>query len=380
VGQSDLRWSRLTSWPTWEAWTSIPPPQPAGNGCSHGIATSKVSGSNKVCITWAANPATGYLQVPGFYRESQDGGNNWDQPVDIGYPPTYNPGSETLVSYSNTSLFPLYDKQDRLHIVANVEPYVRDTNWVLPGQIWHWCDANPDKWNLIRVASPDSWMAPVGYNASACCRPSLGQDESGNLFVAWEEFDGVNVEPGPPERLRADIWYSSSTDNGVTWTEGTKITDGGEVTYRFPSILNPITDTVMVEYMIDQQAGFFLYSEGPATNNPIVVQKWKNPYKGIEGPKVVQPARMDVAVAPNPFDHRTRLSYAVPHRGNVSLAIFDAVGRNVRTLVNGRSEPGRFSAAWDGRSQSGALLPEGVYLYRYALDGKQMTGKLTLTR
>jgi flagellar hook assembly protein FlgD len=89
---------------------------------------------------------------------------------------------------------------------------------------------------------------------------------------------------------------------------------------------------------------------------------------------------MDVAVGPNPFRRSTRLSYAVPYRGNVSLDIFDAVGRNVKTLVSGRSEPGRFDAIWDGRSQSGALVPGGVYLYRYALDGKRMTGKLTLTR
>ena len=70
----------------------------------------------------------------------------------------------------------------------------------------------------------------------------------------------------------------------------------------------------------------------------------------------------------------------MPHRGNVSLDIFDAVGRNVTNLVSGRSEAGRFEATWDGRSQSGALVPEGVYLYRYAFDGKRMTGKLTLTR
>jgi hypothetical protein len=92
------------------------------------------------------------------------------------------------------------------------------------------------------------------------------------------------------------------------------------------------------------------------------------------------PVRLQAAANPNPFGRSTQLSYTVPHRGDVSLAIFDAVGRNVRTLVSGLSEAGRFSATWDGRSQSGGLVPEGVYLYRYALDGKCMTGKLTLTR
>jgi len=227
--QDNLLWSRSPAWPNWDAPVGITSPQPEPYFPDHNIATSKVSGSNKVCITWVATPAAGgYQQDPGFYRESPDGGDNWDAPVDLGFPPAFSPGSETIPSYHITSLFPKYDRQDRLHIVGNVGPYVRDTNWILPGEIWHWSAANPDTWNRIHIASPESLNAAVGYNVMICARPSLGEDENGNLFVAWEEFDGVNVEPGPPERVRADIWYSYSTDNGVSWAAGTKITDGGD--------------------------------------------------------------------------------------------------------------------------------------------------------
>jgi hypothetical protein len=381
--QDNLLWTRTTdAGANWEAAMAIPNPQPEPYFPTHNIATSRVSGSNKVCITWTSGPpsGSGYQQDPGFYRESQDAGVTWDDPVDLGYPPAFSEDPDSLVSYHITSLFPMYDKHDRLHIVGNVAPYVRDTNWILPGEIWHWCAANPNTWDRIHIASPESLNAAVGYNTMIVARPSLGEDGSGNLFVAWEEFDGVNVEQ-TTSRVRADIWTSYSTDNGVTWADGMKITDGGEVSYRFPSILNPIGDTVMVEYLIDQVAGFFLYSEGPATSNPIVIQKWANPIPpAVEGPKVAPPARMDVAAGPNPFRRSTQLSYSVPYRGNVSLDIFDAVGRNVATLAKGQSEAGRFDAVWDGRSQSGALVPGGVYLYRYALDDKLMTGKLTLTR
>jgi len=380
--QDSLYWSRSTAWQTWDPAVGIPSPQPDAMFPDHNIATSKAPGSNKVCITWTNQPGGYFAQFPGFYRESPDGGDNWDPPVDLGFPPAFTPGSDSVPTYHITSLFPMYDRNDNLHIVCNVEPFVADTSYWWRGEIWHWCASNPDTWNKIRrCALEGDPAADIGYNAMIGDRPSLGEDEWGNLFVAWEEFDGVNYEPGPPDRLRADIWYSSSTDNGITWTDGTAITDGGEVTYRFPSILNPIGDTVMVEYMIDQVAGFFLYAEGPATHNPIVVQKWANMYApGVQGPKDVLPGRMDIAVSPNPFGRDTRLSYAVPKRGNVSLAVFDAAGRTVRILASGRSEPGRFSATWDGRSGSGALVPNGVYLYRYALDGKCIAGKLTLIR
>jgi hypothetical protein len=375
-----LYWSRSTAWLTWDPAVSVPSPQPDPMFPDHNLATSKVAGSNKVCISWTYQPS-GFGQFPGFYRESPDGGDNWDPPVDLGFPPAFTPGSDSIPSYHITSLFPMYDKQDRLHMVVNVEPVIADTNYWWRGEIWHWCASNPDQWNKIRrCALEGDPVGNIGYNAMIGDRPSLGEDEWGNLFVAWEEFDGVNYEAST-DRLRADIWYSSSADNGITWTDGVAITDGGDVTYRFPSMLSPIGDSVMVTYMIDQMAGFFLYAEGAATNNPIVVQKWANPYApGVEGPKSVLPGRMDIAVSPNPFGRNTRLSYAVPQRGNVSLTVFDAAGRTVRILASGRSEPGRFSAVWDGRSQSGAMVPNGVYLYRYALDGKRMSGKLTLTR
>ena len=369
VSQDNLQWSRSTAWQSYDVAMSIPSPQPEPLFPAHGIATSKVSGTNKVSITWVATSAS-YMQEPGFYRESQDGGTTWDAPVDLGFPPAFSPGSETVPSYHLSSLFPWYDMNNNLHIVGSVGPYVRDTNWILPAEIWHWCPANPDTWNLIRVASPDSFNASAGYNAMVASRPSIGADGAGNLFVAWEEFDGVNVEQ-TTSRLRADIWYSSSTDNGVTWDEGTKLTDGGNVSYRFPSILNPIGDTIMVTYIVDQTAGFFVQGEGPATNNPIVVQKFVS--SGIEGPKVVPPGRMAVAASPSPANDRTAISYSVPRSGDVSLVIYDAAGRPVKTLASGHREAGRYTAMWDAGEAAA-----GVYFYTLTSGKAAVTRKLIL--
>jgi hypothetical protein len=371
--QDNLYRTRMTTWPTWESRVSVPSPQPEPLSPTQNIATSKVPGSNKVCITWVATPAAGYMQEPGFYRESQDGGNNWDPPVDIGFPPAFGP--DTLPSFSISSLFPFYDRDNNLHIVGNVSPYVRDTNWVLPGQIWHWCAANPDTWDLIHIASPDSWNGNIPGNSVICCRPSLGQDDSGNLHVAWEEFDGVNVEP-TTNRLRADIWYSYSEDNGITWAEGTKITDGGEVTYRYPSIVNPIGDTVMVLYLIDQVAGYFVQSaEGPATYNPVVVQKWPNPVGIAEGPMAAPPSRMEIAAGPNPVRSRTVMSYALPRSGDMSLVVYDAAGRPIKTLAAGRHTAGRYTATWDAGG-----IPAGIYFCTLEAGRSRVTRKVILTQ
>jgi hypothetical protein len=326
------------------------------------------------------NSPDGYSVKPGYYRISTDGGDNWGNSTLLEQPPAFTPGSETLSSFHITSLYPMYDLNNQLHVAACVEPVIRDTNYWLPSEIWHWTESGG--WNFIhRSACQGEPAAAIGYNAIVACRPSLGQDTAGNLFVAWEEFDGQNFTPGPPDRLLADIWYSYSTDNGVNWEPGVRITDSGSTcTYRFPVMLDMITDTVMVLYVTDSCPGFFLYAEGPASSNPIVVQKWPNPVVGIQGPREALPKRMELAAAPNPFRASARLSYAVPRRGQAELVIYDASGRPVRTLSRGRAEPGRYTAVWNGRSDAGGQAAAGVYLYRYSLDDRQLTGKLTLTR
>ncbi len=372
----DAYWSRATTWCNWDDPVTIPPPQPQPNFPDHAIVSSRVSGSQKLCLAWEFSEGA---PDPGFYRISTDGGTTWDNSLELPWPDAY--GADTSVSYHISSLFPYYDRHDRLHFAANVMPYVGGQGYVIPAQIWHWCADNSPNWNHITTATcaPENLQAPVGYNATYACRQSLGEDQEGNLFIVWEQFDSANVEPGPPELLRADIWWSHSSDNGQTWVEPEKITDGGNVSYRFPCMLDYITDTVMVSYMIDQHAGFFIQGEGPATNNPIVLQKWPNPYTGIKEGRNPRPLRMEISAAPNPFDHGTRISYQVPHPGNVSLIVYDIAGRPVHSLVSGLSEPGRFDIVWDGRSDSGKRMGSGVYIYKFILGSKSIAGKLLMT-
>jgi len=269
--QDDLYWSRSTDeGANWETPMFMSSPKFP----DHNIAASKVG--PKVCITWVATPASGYGQEPGFYRESPDGGENWDSPVELDYPPAFSPGSDTVPSFHITSLFPFYDSDDRLNIVANVIPYVNDTNYIVPSEIWHYCPDNTPQWNRIHIAGcdPGNMQASVGYNAAYACRPSIGQDDYGDLFVTWEQFDSANVET-TTNRLRADIWAAGSTDGGFTWSTALKLTTPGTASCRFPSICDLLWpgDSLAVLYEVDLCAGFFVQGEGPGTYNPIVVQK-----------------------------------------------------------------------------------------------------------
>jgi hypothetical protein len=74
---------------------------------------------------------------------------------------------------------------------------------------------------------------------------------------------------------------------------------------------------------------------------------------------------------PNPFAHGTAVRFSVAARGAASMRVHDASGRLVRTLPvrHGRAE-------WDGRAESGTLLPPGVYFACCAADGSNVPVKV----
>lgn len=68
------------------------------------------------------------------------------------------------------------------------------------------------------------------------------------------------------------------------------------------------------------------------------------------------------APRPNPFFARTALQLTLARQTTVGLAIYDALGRRIRTLLAGESmAPGSYSVDWDGRDASGARVASGVY-------------------
>ena len=62
---------------------------------------------------------------------------------------------------------------------------------------------------------------------------------------------------------------------------------------------------------------------------------------------------------PNPFNPTTTIRFSLPQRSHVTLKIFDILGREVATLVNGELNPGEHSVVYDTKG-----LPSGVYFYR----------------
>ena len=78
---------------------------------------------------------------------------------------------------------------------------------------------------------------------------------------------------------------------------------------------------------------------------------------------------------PNPFNPTTTISYQLPTESHVMLKIFDMLGREVSTLVNGVEEPGYKSVTFDA-----SRLSSGLYYYRLQAGNFIETKKLLLLK
>ncbi len=90
-----------------------------------------------------------------------------------------------------------------------------------------------------------------------------------------------------------------------------------------------------------------------------------------------RPEKFDLNLAnyPNPFNAQTSIEYILPKSDNVSITIYDLLGRKTASLVNGFQSAGPHSILWDASSQ-----PSGIYFYNIKACGFSETKKMTLLK
>lgn len=65
---------------------------------------------------------------------------------------------------------------------------------------------------------------------------------------------------------------------------------------------------------------------------------------------------------PNPFNSSTTFQYSLAKDSDVTLEVFDIMGKKVANLVNGSKDSGYHSAQWNASDQN---LPSAIYIYRF---------------
>ena len=83
---------------------------------------------------------------------------------------------------------------------------------------------------------------------------------------------------------------------------------------------------------------------------------------------------------PNPFNPSTTIRYNIPAAGYVRLRVFDVVGREVASLVDGVQSAGSYAVNWHGTDDAGRSVASGVYFYTLESLGQQTTKRMVLLK
>ena len=86
---------------------------------------------------------------------------------------------------------------------------------------------------------------------------------------------------------------------------------------------------------------------------------------------------------PNPFNPKTTIKYEVPEldkENHVSIIIYNAMGQQVKELVNSNHEPGYYEVSWNGKNNYGISMPTGFYIYKLVSNQTSISNKMILLK
>ncbi|MCX7832595.1 MAG: T9SS type A sorting domain-containing protein [Ignavibacteria bacterium] len=78
---------------------------------------------------------------------------------------------------------------------------------------------------------------------------------------------------------------------------------------------------------------------------------------------------------PNPFNPVTKIVYQIPKNTFVTIKIFDALGKEIETIVNENHSPGTYEVEWNAGNN-----PSGIYFYKLISESFVETKKMILLK
>ena len=162
--------------------------------------------------TSSGNPVTGSLNH--FLYKSTDGGVTFSKPQNLGGQQS----SDIEIDKEDGSLYELHSNGSKLELWI-----ARDARNQTPPNVLFENVDNPDN-PTTRPTSPP--IIAENFNRKSSIGPTIDIDPYGNLYVVWDD-DGTPDRDGDGVAEREPgIYFSYSTDKGMTWTEAVQLDDG----------------------------------------------------------------------------------------------------------------------------------------------------------
>ncbi len=259
--------------------------------------------SNKVAIGWTHCKEAGYPGQPGqtftqmnndVYLMIDDDGQNltFSNPINltnfIPPDPTLLPDTllacrDTLRAYNDLSVYIDYD--DYVHVAFTSCAYfaIPGTTYWNASIIWHWSIQYPDSFRMIANAFDPNDLVNCGSGNLKAQRPCLSQDSTtGYLYCLYQYFDTDTSHLNVLDNPSGEVYMSVSTDGGLSWSQGTNLTEtvtpyqasiGQCWSETAPTMAKRVDQYCHIMYILDRDVGTYGQTGGYRTLAPVKYHK-----------------------------------------------------------------------------------------------------------
>ena len=169
-------------------------------------------------------------------------------------------------------------------------------------------------------------------------------------------FYTYTLTRGSNDILPQSVVVNSDTGTGTVWGPSKDLQNIAAIAYPVGNSITFNSPANSVEYVLIDSGNTVLTS--------------------VKGKKTQVPGNFELSQNyPNPFNPTTIISYSVPQNGFVTLKVYNILGQEVTTLVQGQQPAGNYIATFNA-----SKFASGVYLYRLEIGGNSITKKLVLLK
>jgi hypothetical protein len=222
---------------------------------------------------------------------------------------------------------------------------------------------------------PDSWKGGIFAGTNPHWPDSL----------VWSHTLPLDVAVPPGMVIRAKLWIDAHAVN----------TDGNTVEIQGVSAWDPLNHRVHDNTAYDlsgadpdlfwNQASISVLVRAVESliriDEAMLLIDYESSHTGVTEEFSTRPIDFRlVQNYPNPFNPETQISFSLPERTTVLLAVYNIRGRKVRQLIEGTLPGGSYKIAWDGTDDQGNRLASGIYFCRLSSGPRVSTSKMILMK
>ncbi len=220
------------------------------------------------------------------------------------------------------------------------------TQWIVSNNYYGISDSGQAFYNDYASAGVTSEGSPLTWHINS----KLGADS----INAFKKIT-IRMQNIPMLMTKMMRWYRDPNGGNKTKSTSKFVKDeNGRWIFDY--------DRRKVEYFNDTLSCNYYASEQPVSTDGKVVGSTDWKYLGVvsvNNQSLIPNLFSLEQNYPNPFNPSTEIKYSVATAGQVTIKVYDLIGREVATLVNEVKQPGTYTAQWNANS-----FASGVYFYK----------------